>query len=275
MRLFIKNRKQVLQYTALITLIAVGAPVLVVGGLLIGMLDLPLEVTLLGLAIAFLIPTLIAPPIAYIALSIMRLLHETIVRVEDHVRFDALTGALNRSHFLDTMRQSAGQGVLMILDVDHFKQVNDTHGHAVGDEVLRTLAHTIKEVVGSAGVVGRLGGEEFAVFLADTAPAIGLLKAEAIRLAVASLGILVEGRKLAVTVSIGCVAHRATAAIGISMKTADTLLYEAKKAGRNRVMPAAPAGQLRGIGQRGGKLARMANERPSEQNQRSTSSYPD
>lgn len=243
MRLFITTRKQVLQYTALITFIAVSAPMLVVGSLLFGVLGAPLGIVLLGLAIAFLIPMLIAPPIAYIALSIMRLLHETIVRVEDHVRFDPLTGALTRAHFLDRVRQSRGHGVLMILDVDHFKQVNDAHGHAVGDEVLRMLAHTIKEVVGAAGFVGRLGGEEFAVFLTGTAPAIGLLKAEAIRLAVAALGILAEGRKLAVTVSIGCVAHPSTAAIGVSLKSADALLYAAKTAGRNRVMPAAPTRQ--------------------------------
>lgn len=243
MRLFVKTRKQVLQYTALITLIALSAPMLVVGTLLFGVLGAPLGIVLLALAIAFLIPMLIAPPIAYIALSIMRLLHETIVRVEDHVRFDPLTGALTRSHFLDMVRQSDGNGVLMILDVDHFKEVNDTHGHAVGDEVLRMLTHTIKEVVGTAGFVGRLGGEEFAVLLTDTAPAIGLLKAEAIRLAVASLGILAEGRKLAVTVSIGCVPHPSTAAIGVSLRSADALLYEAKTAGRNRVMPGAPASQ--------------------------------
>lgn len=239
MRLFVKTRKQVLRYTALITLIAVAVPVIVVGVVLYGVIGVPWLAGLLGIAIALFIPLLIAPPIAYIALSIIRLLHDTIVKVEDHVRFDGLTGALNRSHFLDTVRQSTGHGTLMILDVDHFKQVNDTYGHAAGDEVLRMLAHTIKEVVGGAGFVGRLGGEEFAVFLTEADPAIGLLKAEAIRLAVASLGMVVDGRKLAVTVSIGCVAHRSTAAIGQSLKTADALLYEAKNAGRNRVMPAA------------------------------------
>jgi diguanylate cyclase len=239
MRLAITTKQQVLQYTALITLIAVAVPVLVVITILLGVLGLPWMVGLLGISIAFLIPLLIAPPIAYIALSTMQRLHEAIVRVEDYVRYDGLTGLLNRTHFLDTMRQSGERGTLMILDVDHFKRINDTHGHAVGDEALRMLAHTVQQVVGEAGFAGRLGGEEFAVFLAETDPTIGLLKAEAIRLAVSALGMVVEGRRLAITVSIGCVLHRPTAPIGQSLKQADALLYEAKQQGRNRVMPAA------------------------------------
>jgi diguanylate cyclase (GGDEF)-like protein len=239
MRLSITTRKQVLQYTALITLISVAAPVLVVGTFLYGVLGLPWVVGLLGIAIAFLIPLLIAPPVAYLALSTMRRLHEAIDRVENYVRYDGLTGLLNRSHFLDTMRQSGERGTLMILDVDHFKQINDTYGHAVGDEALRMLAHAVQQVVGEEGFAGRLGGEEFAVFLTEPDPTLGLLKAEAIRLAVSALGMVVEGRRLSLTVSIGCVLHRPTSPIGQSLKQADALLYEAKQQGRNRVMPAA------------------------------------
>lgn len=240
MRLFVQTRKQVLQYTALITLIAVAVPVLVVGTLLIGVLGVPLGGALLGMGVAFLIPLLIAPPIAYMALTVLRLLHETILRVEAHVRYDGLTGVLNRSHFLDCVRQHAARCTLMILDVDHFKRINDSYGHAVGDEALRMLALAVQQVVGDRGMVGRLGGEEFAVFLPEPDADIALLQAEAIRLAVSALGMVVEGRRLAMSVSIGCAMHHPSAPIGNTLKKADALLYEAKQAGRNRVMPPVP-----------------------------------
>lgn len=240
MRLFVTTRKQVLRYTALITLIAVAAPVLVVGGVLIGVLGLPLGAAMLGIAIAFFIPLLIAPPIAYIALSIIRLLHETIARVDDHMRHDGLTGVLNRSHFLDRVRAWPEACTLMILDVDHFKRINDTFGHAAGDEVLRMLAHAVQGVVGTRGLVGRLGGEEFAVFLPQGDADIALLEAEAIRLAVSGLGMVVEGRRLGITISIGCAAHNPSLPIGTTLKRADALLYEAKQQGRNCVMPRVP-----------------------------------
>lgn len=240
MRLFVTTRKQVLQYTALITAIAVAVPVLVVGGVLLGALGLPLGVALLGIAIAFFIPLLIAPPIAYIALSIVRLLHETIARVDDHMRHDGLTGVLNRSHFLDRVRAYPEACSLMILDVDHFKRINDTFGHAAGDEVLRMLAHAVQEVVGTRGLVGRLGGEEFAVFLPGANADIALLEAEAIRLAVSALGMVVEGRQVGITISIGCTSHNPSLPIGATLKRADGLLYEAKQQGRNCVMPRVP-----------------------------------
>jgi diguanylate cyclase (GGDEF)-like protein len=208
-----------------------------------GVLGAPIELALLGLAVAFFIPLLIAPPIAYIALSIIRLLHETIARVDDHMRHDGLTGALNRSHFLDRVRAFPSASTLMIIDVDHFKRINDSFGHAAGDEVLRMLAHAVQEVVGTRGLVGRLGGEEFAVFLPQANADIALLEAEAIRLAVSALGMVVEGRRLAITISIGCAMHHPSSPIGTTLKQADALLYEAKQSGRNRVMPPVPQRQ--------------------------------
>jgi diguanylate cyclase (GGDEF)-like protein len=208
-----------------------------------GVLGAPIELALLGLAVAFFIPLLIAPPIAYIALSIIRLLHETIARVDDHMRHDGLTGALNRSHFLDRVRAFPSASTLMIIDVDHFKRINDSFDHAAGDEVLRMLAHAVQEVVGTRGLVGRLGGEEFAVFLPQANADIALLEAEAIRLAVSALGMVVEGRRLAITISIGCAMHHPSSPIGTTLKQADALLYEAKQSGRNRVMPPVPQRQ--------------------------------
>ncbi len=239
MRFAITTKGQVLRFTALITLVAVAAPVLVVGGVMLAIPGMPTGAVLFGVALAFLIPLLIAPPLAYLTLSIIKLLHETIQRVDDHVKFDALTGVLNRSHFLNTVRGHVARGVLMIVDADHFKRINDERGHAAGDHALRMLAHTLEKYLGDRGIVGRLGGEEFGVFLPGMAMPMGLATADELRSAVRSLQMIVEQKPLTMTVSIGCVVHAPDTTIGQSLKLADEQLYKAKGAGRDRVMPSA------------------------------------
>lgn len=236
MSLVIKNQRQVLRFTALITLISTAAPVLVVGGVMAAVPGMPSIAILFGVTLAFLIPLLIAPPIAYLGMTMMRMLHETISKVDDHVKFDALTGVLNRSHFLDCVRGRGASGVLMILDADHFKRVNDERGHAAGDHALRVLAHAIDSVVGPNGFVGRLGGEEFGVFLPGIRLSAGMVRAEQICATIRALEMIVENRPLAMTVSIGCVAHAPETTIGHSLKLADELLYAAKANGRDCVM---------------------------------------
>lgn len=238
MRVTVKTRRQVWRYTALVTLVAVTLPVIAVGAILLGLFRLPLIVGLLGMALAFAIPLLITPPIAYMALSIMRMLGETIDRVDAHVKYDSLTGVLNRAHFLDSMRASAGRGVLMILDADHFKRINDRYGHGAGDQALQALATATRAVVGDSGLTGRLGGEEFGIFLPETGLAEGLARAEAIRAAIGALDMILDDHAVTLTVSIGCAAHGPGTTIGQTLKQADAQLYEAKRAGRNCVRAA-------------------------------------
>ena len=234
MRIAIRSRKAVWRYTAIVTAIATLAATGVVGGLMAIIPGIHWIVWLWGVSIALLIPLLIAPPCAYFVLSILRLLQETIEKVDSQIRFDPLTGVLTRSHFLDSIRSREGSGILMIADADHFKKVNDSYGHAAGDEVLRRLAHTLEQTVGDDGFVGRLGGEEFGIFLPGRDQQQGIRAAARICNTMRQVQMLVEGRSMRITLSIGGTIHAATTTIGHSLKKADERLYEAKDAGRDR-----------------------------------------
>lgn len=155
---------------------------------------------------------------------------------------DGLTGALTRRAF----RQEAEQLISLalrhrhdlsciVLDIDFFKQVNDTHGHAAGDDVLKTVAARCKAVLRAGDVFGRLGGEEFAIILPHTARADAVAVAEKVRAAVAAEKIGGDYGALGVTVSLG-VSSLSIAARDIEtlLAQADIAMYQAKKAGRNR-----------------------------------------
>ncbi|MDB5795697.1 MAG: diguanylate cyclase with sensor, partial [Noviherbaspirillum sp.] len=132
---------------------------------------------------------------------------------------------------------------LLAIDADHFKQINDTLGHAAGDTVLQHLAETITRSAREIDVVARVGGEEFAVLLPSTALAAALAVAERIRKNVESAAIHIDGREVRYTVSIGV----STMCEGVSgmddmMKMADKALYDAKRNGRNRIYVAGKPG---------------------------------
>ncbi len=171
---------------------------------------------------------------------------------------DELTGLHNRrylfAHLDELMARVNDDGIgaaLLMFDIDHFKRVNDTHGHAAGDEVLRQIACRARSSVRSVDLVARLGGEEFAVVMPETGLAIAAAVADRLRLGVASEPFVLPGvgEPLAITISIGVT----TANGGYEdrdhfLKRADEALYEAKSTGRNRVVARAeqPAPHLRG-----------------------------
>lgn len=158
---------------------------------------------------------------------------------------DGLTKVANRAAFdkqLDDAFQRAAQtnealGLIM-MDVDHFKKFNDTHGHQAGDEVLRMVGQCLKDVVRGNGFVARYGGEEFAVMLiGDTTRQIREL-AESIRTAIESRTVTHANKALHVTASLGTAevtGNAGSASPGLLVEAADKKLYEAKRAGRNRV----------------------------------------
>lgn len=162
---------------------------------------------------------------------------------------DELTGLYNRryvfAHFNERLARTpegSSDVALMLFDIDHFKQVNDTHGHSAGDEVLRELAERAVREVRSVDLVGRLGGEEFVVVMPETNLAGAFVVAERLRTAIAEEPFTLRstGDKLPVTVSIGvAVAGEDSDNLDDLLKRADEALYAAKKAGRNRVMLAA------------------------------------
>ncbi len=157
---------------------------------------------------------------------------------------DALTGLPNRRYFdeyvgLLAQRRRAGDGVgVLMVDIDRFKALNDTHGHAIGDAVLKEVAGAIVSAVREDDVPARFGGEEFVVLLRNPGPGVAIEVGERIRSAVASLDLRRLGVP-AVSVSIGvAVADSADAAIDALIDEADGALYRAKRGGRDRVVAA-------------------------------------
>ena len=156
---------------------------------------------------------------------------------------DHLTGARSRRAFFDLAeRERARAGrtraslSLLLFDVDHFKRINDTHGHAAGDRVLVEIVQQTRGVIRSIDACGRLGGEEFAVLLPDTGTEMALRVAERLRAALAQPRPGAAG--IACTVSIGAATLEAGETIAGMLSRADQALYAAKEGGRNRVVQA-------------------------------------
>jgi two-component system, cell cycle response regulator len=160
---------------------------------------------------------------------------------------DELTGLYNRRYLfahLDEMIERANDGgicaAVWLFDIDHFKRVNDTHGHAAGDDVLREIAARATNSVRSADLVARIGGEEFAVVMPETDLAVAANAAERLRAAIADRPFFVRSTAtvLPVTISVGVTVTTASGgnARDLMLKRADEALYAAKAAGRNRVV---------------------------------------
>jgi diguanylate cyclase (GGDEF)-like protein len=155
---------------------------------------------------------------------------------------DGLTGMQNRRYFDDALREyldefsRIGKPVgLLILDLDHFKTVNDTHGHDVGDEVLRMVAGCLREFTRHHDVVARLGGEEFAVVAPNMDTDMLIKLAERIRKAIAALTVTTGNVRLRVTTSVGLAVWDGKESAELFYRRADRMLYQAKRLGRNRV----------------------------------------
>ena len=166
------------------------------------------------------------------------------VKLRRLLQTDHLTGACNRARFFEIAEREfrlgpyPGQSLsLVAMDVDHFKRINDRHGHAVGDEVLKAITAACQGVLGPADTFARLGGEEFVAMMA-TDLAGALATAEALRATVAGLEIASVAGTVRVTASFGCASlSPAVRSMAALLAEADEALYAAKRAGRNRVGP--------------------------------------
>jgi len=156
---------------------------------------------------------------------------------------DPLTGAWNRRHLLnmldqqrDRLTRGAPNLSVLMIDLDHFKRINDTYGHAAGDAVLREFVCRSVGVVRKTDMIFRYGGEEFVIMLPDMRCDDAVPMADRLRSAIADTPIVFEGHAIALSVSIGLTHLRAQELVKDFLRRADQLLYAAKQAGRNRVM---------------------------------------
>ena len=161
-------------------------------------------------------------------------------RLQHQAQRDALTGVLNRATFmaeLGTLSRSGVHGGLLFLDLDHFKSVNDRFGHAAGDEALRLVGGLLCDLVAHDDRVGRLGGEEFAVFLHAASPGRMLERSQAIREAVSAIDLRApSGPRIALGISIGAFHCAPRFDPAEALAASDRNLYRAKSTGRNAVV---------------------------------------
>lgn len=193
-----------------------------------------------GLMVAIVTPLMLAgPSIGFILFrqEQLRLANEQLQKL---ATYDWLTDCLNRGAFTHKVSEAlesatTGTSALLVIDVDHFKAINDSHGHDRGDDALRLIAGTLRQTAGEATLVGRLGGEEFAVFLETSDNAAAAQMAEKLRAAVARLAFVTDGNGCPLSISVGgAIIHGATD-FRTLYRMADRCLYQAKSAGRDRI----------------------------------------
>lgn len=200
-------------------------------------------------AFGALCPLVISAPIAAILVRQSernRLLGVKLARAYEQMKqlaeVDQMTGALNRAAFIDRAAAALarGPGHVVLFDIDRFKAINDRHGHAAGDDALRSLAAQVRALIGSGDLFGRIGGEEFALYLPAADQMLALAAAERIRAAVELLIVLDrDGAPIPLTISAGVAGGAAMRDIDEALHLADSAMYDAKRDGRNRVRLAA------------------------------------
>ncbi len=156
---------------------------------------------------------------------------------------DPLTGIANRRHFMEQGRSEFSRSgrygyplSVMMLDVDHFKRINDTYGHDIGDQALKALTRECHEVLRTSDLLGRLGGEEFALLLPSTPLTGANILAERIRAQVEKMRLETPSSELSFTISIGVCTLDGDDGFDVLLNRADKALYAAKHGGRNRVV---------------------------------------
>lgn len=189
-----------------------------------------------------LVPLGLAGPILFFLLSKLRELAITHELLRRYAATDALTDLLNRGAFTRAVEEALAdarfaedgmRGTLLVIDADNFKAINDTYGHEQGDAALRLIATSVRAVLRSADLIGRIGGEEFAVYLPGTTLLIAEAVAERLRRAVHGAAFAPEGKPHQLTVSVGGAVYDRYLPFAELFRLADQQLYAAKQNGRN------------------------------------------
>jgi len=195
------------------------------------------------------VPIFFSAPIMYLLMSKLRKLAVAHRELQAIASTDSLTAVLNRGAFtmlvdayLTKVESEQKQGALLVVDADNFKAINDRYGHDCGDEALRIIAGSIKGMLRNVDLVGRIGGEEFGVFLPGSSPKQAEVVAERIRISVASAAFQPDGSRRDLSVSVGGAVFERRLPFSELFRIADQQLYLAKNSGRNRVSVAPVVG---------------------------------
>lgn len=199
-----------------------------------------LKITSLDMSLA--VETYYSARVAALHESVDSLQHEH-RHLRDKVGRDALTGLANRESVLNELESAlatvgarGAELCLIMADVDHFKQINDTYGHLAGDKVLQCIAVKLQQLLREFDIVGRFGGEEFILVLEDTPLAVAARVAERIRAGVERDLIECDEQQIRLTISLGLTQAAARDDVHSLIRRADDALYQAKEEGRNRVV---------------------------------------
>lgn len=205
--------------------------------------DMDGEVVQRAMISSLILPVFLGTPTYFLLIRKLRALAFKNLRLKAQSARDGLTHCLNQTAFrsqVETFLQACKgkvgvKGALLVIDADYFKLINDQLGHDKGDEALRLIADSVRSMVRRGDFVGRIGGEEFAVFLRDADLKSAQRVAERIRESVDLSEFIVDGTAHRLSVSVGAVAFEDSVTFPMLFRNADELLYAAKSAGRNRV----------------------------------------
>jgi len=198
-----------------------------------------------GILVAMFCTMVVTPIISYSYMQLLVQLDKAEQRLRVFATEDDLTGAYNRRHFIELSRQELIRAKrynypisVLLFDIDHFKKINDGYGHHAGDKVLRKLGKICLSFVRENDFIGRLGGEEFAVFLPHTGGENAVHAAKRLLKAL-DTEIEVDGHQISISVSIGVAAsgvvEEEDMALEELLRKADSALYHAKRSGRNQI----------------------------------------
>jgi diguanylate cyclase (GGDEF)-like protein len=203
-----------------------------------GLLPYPLHQALI---VGLVITTVIAGPVSYlIILLVGDAIQALAINRNEFARLsstDSLSGLMNRRAFFNALQAHQAAGVLLLVDIDQFKKVNDTYGHLAGDDVICAVGKLLVDVFGNAtDLIARIGGEEFAVFVPDLDGLRGTLVADQARRRICSSAVQTRSGPVSVAISVGVAEAGSRRSTEEMYKSCDSALYLAKASGRNTVV---------------------------------------
>lgn len=230
MQLKIKNRNDVRVFSVAISVIAMA------GNYVLQYLMLPPEFFEKILFSSEIITVMLAAPMSYYIGTKLLDVHDLTVQLEHAVNHDDLTGTCTRLSFYHRLAQMEEVPLVAIVtDIDHFKQVNDKHGHQAGDSVLKQFANTLLRNCREEDVVARFGGEEFIILLYDVTLEDGIVAAQRLCDRVREKKFLANRERLSITASFGVADVMSASKIDDAIHRADLAAFRAKRNGRDRV----------------------------------------